>query len=210
MYIEKAKFTKDVKERVLQHIAINKRISREIPLDSVDSQVMQCYINACNIVKMYSFPNSFCINEGMKYACWVFIGISDNGHIFAWFVTNPVIQVSCPKLEKVSFANIDRYYNPATLRPQLIDFTVTDIDYIDIQTALTITDESNSILSTRYFCGVRMFDIVYIDRQHETHHNFFNIEDKPDMFNYIMPYIPNGKYRKEPPLKPMRDNNEKK
>ena len=203
MHIEKAKFTADIKERVLQQVLSTNRISREVPLTSIDSQVIQCYIKACNIVKMYSFPNSFCINEGMIYACWVFIGISDDGHIFAWFVTNPVIQVSCPRLEKVSFAGIDTYYTPITLRPQLIDFTVSEIDYIDIQTSLLITEENKNMTSSRYFCGVRMFDIVYTDHQYEVHHNFFNIEDKPDMFNYVIPFIPTQKYQSEPPLKPM-------
>ena len=187
MHIEKAKFTKEINDNVIRQAETMPFISREISLEKIDSEVMQCYITACNIVKMYGFPNSFYLHEANCFACWVFIGISDNGHVFAWFIEDPIIKVTHPNIEHVSFTMIDKFYNPTMLRPQLIDFTEDDIDHVDIQTSPAYLDQTN-IVSRRYFQGVRVFDIVYSGHRYEKQHNFFEIHGKPNTFQYVIPF----------------------
>ena len=75
MYIEKAKFTKEINTTIIRQAETIPFISREISLEQIDSEVMQYYINACNIVKMYGFPNSFYLLAAYCFACWMFISI---------------------------------------------------------------------------------------------------------------------------------------
>ena len=148
-------------EHILNNVECGNFTTIGIPIDKINSEIMQHELNKFEVEKVFWLPHQFSTEKSKCYATGAIIGATTDSRLVAWFIEKAIIEIKSADIQDVDFNAIDRYYMHRGVCAQVLDFTIPDdISIIDFYTMPIVKTDSNNI---DHLFGRKLFILAMLD-----------------------------------------------
>ena len=148
-------------EHILNNVECGNFTTIGIPIDKINSEIMQHELNKFEVEKAFWLPNQFSTEKSKCYASGAIIGATVDSRLVAWFIEKAVIEIKSADIQDADFNAIDRYYMHRGVSAQVLQYTIPDeISIIDFYTLPIVQTNEDGI---NYLFGKKLFILAMPD-----------------------------------------------